>query len=1322
MADNLKYNIGLDIGTSSVGWCVTDEENNIVKKSGKHLWGSRLFDEGQTAAETRTFRGTRRRTERRKNRIRYLQSMLLEDIEKVDENFIPRLQQSNLIKDDKNQFKFNLFEDEDFIDEDYYKQYPTIYHLRKALATEDKKFDIRLVYLALHHIIKYRGNFLTKGEISNETNAINLDLENIIEYLKENEIELKYSIGKIKETLVNKELTKSEKAKEILSLFDYGKEDKQIIDNIFKSVVGLKFNLNAIFNLEDERKLEFASDNDWDSIAGELNENAEIFYSMKNIYSWIIVESFLDYEDNSDEKEDKTISKAFVIKYDKYHEDLVKLKNAYKKYLDIIQYDKMFRKYEADNYYSYNGKLSEIEKSKKCSNEDLCKRIKKDLNGFENEEDVLEIFNDISNENFLIKLNTTTNGEIPYQLHEKELKKILENQSKYYQTIKENKDTILSLLTFRIPYYVGPLSTNSKWAWVKTNSKEAIRPWNFDKIVDKDATAEEFIRRMTNKCTYLLNEDVIPKESLLYSKFSVLNEINNIQVNDKRISKDMKMKIIELFKNKKSVGKKDIINLYKKDGINIEKIEGFTTSNGNFNSNMNAYVDFSKILENIYENEEMIEELIYWITIFEDKSILKHKIEDKYSSILTKEQINKIIKLKYIGWSRLSKRLLIGLKSTENNETIMEKLMNTNMNFMQIITSDKFGFKEQLEQALKDVIGEEKKKISYDDIAEIQTSPANKKGIWQAILVVKEITKILKAEPENIYIEFARSDETKGVITKKKLEKIEQQYKEISDFTKNNKSLLDELNKAKNQTKNINERLYLYFMQMGKSMYSGEKLDIENLSSYQIDHIIPQSYIKDNSIDNKVLVLSEENQRKKDSLLLEDTIIDKMLPTWTYLNENGLISDLKFKKLIKRRMFSNEEEEVKFISRQIVETRQITKYVREILIKLYPNTEIVGLKASVTHNFREKYEFYKIRNLNDCHHAQDAYIMCASGKAFKDSKLLKYEKIKHFLEEEKRKSVEERNKDKDEKYGIVMKIIRKRVDIEKVNKVFEYKDYLVTRKLEEQTGEFYNQNPIKKSEIKNTRIALKSEKDPLKYGGYSGENQAYYVIYEYKDKKGKSEYRMQGIPIRYSYEIKNKKITLEEYLKNKCNENQEEFIRILKSKILKNQVFLDENNELQKIISDSEYRNMKQLFLNKKEIIDLYSVLNYNILNEKKREKLDREKIAIDSYRTIINKMINEFKGIDDIEKKDILNNGKFEALDIEEKIKTLNNWLTCISKACVNLKNIGLLESEGRKCHINFNKKKLDNMTFIDQSVTGFYERRYRVDELANNNSQKTM
>ena len=32
MKKEKSYNIGLDIGVASVGWCVTDEENNILKK------------------------------------------------------------------------------------------------------------------------------------------------------------------------------------------------------------------------------------------------------------------------------------------------------------------------------------------------------------------------------------------------------------------------------------------------------------------------------------------------------------------------------------------------------------------------------------------------------------------------------------------------------------------------------------------------------------------------------------------------------------------------------------------------------------------------------------------------------------------------------------------------------------------------------------------------------------------------------------------------------------------------------------------------------------------------------------------------------------------------------------------------------------------------------------------------------------------------------------------------------------------------------------------------------------------------------------------
>ena len=55
------YYLGLDIGTESVGYAVTDENYNILKFNGKNMWGSGLFAEAQTAAERRTCRSGRRR-------------------------------------------------------------------------------------------------------------------------------------------------------------------------------------------------------------------------------------------------------------------------------------------------------------------------------------------------------------------------------------------------------------------------------------------------------------------------------------------------------------------------------------------------------------------------------------------------------------------------------------------------------------------------------------------------------------------------------------------------------------------------------------------------------------------------------------------------------------------------------------------------------------------------------------------------------------------------------------------------------------------------------------------------------------------------------------------------------------------------------------------------------------------------------------------------------------------------------------------------------------------------------------------------------------
>ena len=70
-----EYYLGLDMGTGSVGWAVTDSEYHVLRKHGKALWGVRLFESASTAEERRMFRTSRRRLDRRNWRIEILQEI-----------------------------------------------------------------------------------------------------------------------------------------------------------------------------------------------------------------------------------------------------------------------------------------------------------------------------------------------------------------------------------------------------------------------------------------------------------------------------------------------------------------------------------------------------------------------------------------------------------------------------------------------------------------------------------------------------------------------------------------------------------------------------------------------------------------------------------------------------------------------------------------------------------------------------------------------------------------------------------------------------------------------------------------------------------------------------------------------------------------------------------------------------------------------------------------------------------------------------------------------------------------------------------------------
>jgi len=159
-----KIFIGLDIGTESVGYALTDQNYQVPRHGGKPLMGVRLFDAAETAENRRVQRATKVRLKRVKQRIVFLQELLEHKIEEIDPLFFIRLKASSYWQDDKKVMGLNegdlnsLFADVAYTDKDFYNQFKTLYHLRQFLCDEnnwiEKTPDIRLVYLACHHILK----------------------------------------------------------------------------------------------------------------------------------------------------------------------------------------------------------------------------------------------------------------------------------------------------------------------------------------------------------------------------------------------------------------------------------------------------------------------------------------------------------------------------------------------------------------------------------------------------------------------------------------------------------------------------------------------------------------------------------------------------------------------------------------------------------------------------------------------------------------------------------------------------------------------------------------------------------------------------------------------------------------------------------------------------------------------------------------------------------------------------------------------------------------------------------------------------------------
>lgn len=1331
-----KYSIGLDIGTNSVGWAITDDNFNLMRKGNKNLWGSRLFDTAQTAAKRRVSRSTRRRYNKRRERIRLLREIMSDMVLSVDPSFFIKMNETSFLdEEDKSKvlgknFKgnYNLFTDIDYNDKSYYEKYHTIYHLRKELCNNPEKADSRLIYLALHHIVKYRGNFLYEGQTFSLDNSNKIEeMEYLFDKFSDfTECSFDEDTEKINQLLniFKKKVVRKRKVDECLALFNITKDNKAPLTNLITGLVGDQFNFSKMI-LNDkvvasdgkDIKLKFSDasyDTKIDEYSGDLGDYIEFIDKMKRIYSWIELNNIIKSDDD-----EISVSSSMVKRYNEHKEDLKNLKSILRNY-DSNIYNEVFRLKDSkyNNYHNY------IHNAAKTTRDEFYKYITKILTKIDSDE-ARKCLNKIENEDFLLKLNHTSNGEIPYQLNLDEMKKIIDNQSKYYECLKENKDKIIKILTVRIPYYYGPLDGNEKFGWlVKNEGKEnqRILPWNHEKVVNVEQTATNFIEKLTNYCTYLVDEQVMPKRSLTCSMYEVLSELNKIRVNNKLLSREIKDKIInELFMERKSVSDKELRKWFKGQQTFLNNddldIKGYKREES-FSTSLIPWIDFKKIFGPIDDtNYELIESIIYDVTVFNEGKILKERLKNKYK--LDDEKIKKILKLKYTGWSRLSKKLINGIRTKRNNKqdaTILDIMKESNKNLMEIINDDKYDFKEIIE---KENSENSKNGFDIDDVNKLAGSPAIKKGIWQSLLVVQELTKYMKCQPENIYIEFAR-EEGKKRRTTSRVKQLQNIYNELSLQTEHDKSVEKQLKNEKVNSRLDNDRLYLYYTQMGKCMYTGRELDISKLDTYEVDHVLPQSLVMDNSIDNRVLVISSENQRKRDDLVIPSSVRNSQGGFWTYLSENKLISQRKFFNLMRSEISENQQE--KFINRQLVETRQIIKHVANIVKNNYDNTNVVTIRAELTRGFRNKNQIYKNRNLNDYHHAHDAYIACVVGQFIRKrfpNLNAKYEYGKYIKSFKKDK--------KQDNYSFVLhsmdktyindetgEIVWDPKRIGDIKKCFSYRDCFVTRKLEHNDGLLFkltvmpNAKNSDNGKTKATFPVNKKRSDMEKYGGFTNIEYNIYAIEGIENKKSsKTVRKIVGVPVYLLNQPYEDKIAYIEQNKKLNIHN----VKIIKE-IMVNQL-IEWDKGLYYIRSYQELANAWQPLLQDKIENEYANSIIYKV-NEalRKKDYANLENSKLEKLYTIIkDKIYKYYPKYSSLARKLEDNYDNFRLLSIEDKANVIDQLLITLSAEPKNgeikLKGFGI---SGRIGRLNGKSINLDDVYFIDQSVTGIYSKKYKL------------
>ena len=506
----------------------------------------------------------------------------------------------------------------------------------------------------------------------------------------------------------------------------------------------------------------------------------------------------------------------------------------------------------------------------------------------------------------------------------------------------------------------------------------------------------ELIEKMVGNCTFEKDEKRAPKASYSFEMFRLASDLShlvfihrdaskrqakreNLEV---RLSPEQISKVIDAAKSQKSLTYKKVRSTagisedYVPKDVRGKKKEGDEFGEDNTFGGLKAYSDIRLALKDLPEdwakidNESAINQIAYVLTTQKADEGIRAELDSLPLSDKAKEAIIKIKPTNFKAFGHLS------IKALQNiTPYILE-----GMTYDKACEAAGYDFKKQ--------------SASLEQI----TNPVVKRAITQTLKVVRAIERKY-GKPYFIKVETAR-DLAKNFKDRKAIEN------ENKENQARNQSIIQTLNENGVVTPTGQQiiKVKLYREQNGVCLYSGKSIDFETMlrddNAYQVDHIVPFSRSNNDGMTNKVLVLTEENQKKSNQTPFEYFGADEK--RWkefaarvesTYKTRDTKTADkatnainykyngyaIKKKQNLLLQEYKNDSWNVRALN----DTRYITRFIQNYLRQDVDFAEgeekqrVIAPNGTTTAYLRKRWGLAKDRNEDVLHHAKDAAVVAA---------------------------------------------------------------------------------------------------------------------------------------------------------------------------------------------------------------------------------------------------------------------------------------------------------------------------------------------------------